>query len=429
MTIRKQATSALLPGHRRPGRRVEAGIAARATLPALFALLPCAFGAAAARAEPLNILPMTQVNVGAHTGYMSDPYPIRRAPSQSREIQLLSGTTPNLLACAYPVSARCFTSTETAVDSSAVMPQIRAAGMQFHGIQNRDFFQANDGSWHMVVAIDFGPNKNTNRTLIAHASANVEAAPGSAPTRWSVDRVLVGSFSELDQGNYDCKYFEDKGKLYLLYVKNLQPNPLVNGIVIQPMLSPTRLAQVGPTLLLSPERQDGGFNSETFATTNAKLVEAANIQVINGKYAMAYSTGSYLTAGYKAGVAWSDTLFPAAGHEYRKVLEPDYGNVWKNPSRIDVHYLIQSQKANWPNDTGNQVIGPGVNSFVQGPGGAWYMYFNAYNPHDMPMTSSLTEAAHRRPYFVRLRVNVPAGAPVAAASDADLAQWITPNTR
>ena len=411
-----------------PGRRMGAGTAARMAATALFASLSCAVsGSVAARAASLDIQPMTHVDVGAHTGYMSDPYPIRQSLLSSPGIQLLSGTTAKLLTCSYPITAGCFTSTDDTVDTSSLKPQIAAAGMQFLGIQNRDIFQDNNGNWHMAVGIDFGPDKAHKRTLIAHASPDVKAAPGSAPTSWSVDRLLVGSFSNLDQGNYDCKYFEDKGQLYLLYVKNLQPDPLVNGIVIQPMQSPTMLAPVGPVLLLSPDQQNGGFSSEQFASTTSKLVEAENIQVINGKYAMAYSTGSFLTAGYKAGVAWSDTLFPAPGHEYRKVLEADDQDVWHDPSRVDVHYLMQSQQADWPNYTGGQVIGPGVSSFVRGPGGGWYMYLNAYDPGDMPTTPS--EGDHRRPYFVHLQVDVPLYEPVAAASDADLAQWIVPEAR
>jgi hypothetical protein len=120
-------------------------------------------------------------------------------------------------------------------------------------------------------------------------------------------------------GNYDCKYFEDKGQLYLVYVQNLK-NKLRNGIVIQPMLSPTELAPVAPTLLLEPSEKDGGFNSEWYANTDFKLVEVANLKFINNKYALAYSTGAFETAGYKAGVAWSDTLLPEPGNTYRKVL-------------------------------------------------------------------------------------------------------------
>ena len=398
--------------------------------PAALALLSVLINRMAdANAQTLAIQPMTQANVQAHSGYMSDPYPIRLARFIPEKVQLLSGTTPNLISCAYPIAAGCFTSKSNTVEVTAIRSQITNSGMQYHGAQNRDIFQDDRGRWHMAVAIDYGPNEQENRTVIAHASPAVDAAPGSVPTRWSVDRVLVGSFDKLDQGNYDCKYFEDRGRLYLLYVKNLQANPLVNGIVIQPMISPTRLAPVDPTLLLSPSEADGGFSSEQFANTTSKLVEAPNISVINGKYAMAYSTGSYLTAGYKAGVAWSDTLLPSSGGQYRKVLDADDQDLWRNPSRVDVHYLVQSQVSAWPNDTLDEVVGPGVASIVRDPAGQWTMFFNAYNPGDMPTTSSLVEAAHRRPYFLKLQVNVPTDVTVAEATDTELASWLAPFTR
>ena len=43
------------------------------------------------------------------------------------------------------------------------------------------------------------------------------------PLGWSADIVLSGSFATPEQGNYDAKYFEDDGQLYLLYVRNCLP--------------------------------------------------------------------------------------------------------------------------------------------------------------------------------------------------------------
>jgi hypothetical protein len=69
-----------------------------------------------------------------------------------------------------------------------------------------------------------------------------------------------------------------------------------------------------------PNEHDGGFNSERYANTGAKVIEVTNLKSINNKYALAYSTGAYETAGYKAGIAWSDTILPEPGKTYRKVL-------------------------------------------------------------------------------------------------------------
>src|SRR6516162_206664 len=55
------------------------------------------------QAAPLAIEPMTVVNVQAQTGYFQDPYPVQKAPANSPDIQLISGTTPALLNGAYPL--------------------------------------------------------------------------------------------------------------------------------------------------------------------------------------------------------------------------------------------------------------------------------------------------------------------------------------
>jgi hypothetical protein len=55
------------------------------------------------QAAPLAIEPMTVVNVQAQTGYFQDPYPVHKAPANSPDIQVISGTTPGLLSGAYPL--------------------------------------------------------------------------------------------------------------------------------------------------------------------------------------------------------------------------------------------------------------------------------------------------------------------------------------
>jgi Glycosyl hydrolases family 43 len=268
-------------------------------------------------------------------------------------------------------------------------------------------------------------------TVVAHAHPTEPAAPGSAPLAWAADTVLAGSFSNPARGNYDGKYFEDDGRLYLLYIKTVAPAPaLRNAIIIQPMLTPTQSAQAAPTTLLTPGDRDGELESEWYGHTQAKLVEAPYISKIGDKYALVYSTGAYLTPGYKAGVAWSDTLLPPQGGRYRKVLEPDPQGLWGQPGRREVRYLIQSEKPRWPNFTGGQVIGPGVAAAVQGPGDAWWLYFNGFAPGDMAIgASGKVNGALRRPYFLRLRDAVPLNRSVASATDAELAEWLMPEGR
>lgn len=226
----------------------------------------------------------------------------------------------------------------------------------------------------------------------------------------------------------DGKYFEDGGRLYLLHVKNFAPKPaLRNGIVIQPMLSPTQPAPESPATLLTPGDRYGALNSEFYGNTQAKLVEAPTIARIGGKYALVYSTGAYQQADYKAGIAWSDTLVPAPGGRTGRCWRPTRKASGGKPGRPEVRYLVQSQRLRWPNFTGGQVIGPSVASAVQGPGGAWRLYFAGFDPADRPLLSpGVAEADHRRPFSVGFRASVPPGRTVAAASDAELANWLQP---
>ncbi len=385
-------------------------------------------------ARTLAIQPMTTIGADG-VGYFSDPYPARLAPFRGGRTQVFSGTTKAIMSCAYPVSARCFSWARAAIDAGTLRTKIAAAGASITNFQNLGLFQDDASRWHAVLAIGVNsPAHPAYWTVLVHAHPPMDAAPGAVPLAWSADTVLSGSFSNPADGNYDGKYFEDEGRLYLLYVKNFAPRPaLRNGIVIQPMLSPTRPAPERPTTLLMPDDGPGALDSEAYYHALVKLVEAPNLTKIAGKYALIYSTGAYWKADYKTGVAWSDTLMPALGGPggwYRKVLEPDVQGLWGQPGRPEIHYLLQSQHSRWPNFTGDQVIGPGVASSVQRPGGAWWLYFAGFDPADWPlMPPGAVQADHRRPFFVRLRVAVPPSQPVSAASDAELATWLRPEVQ
>lgn len=430
--------------------RAKPGAAGKrlAALPAVLAMaaLLCAAcdgpaqppGGAADIARPRGTPPRTlaiqaMTTIGADgTGYFADPHPLRLAPFRSGRTQAFSGTTEAIMSCAHPVSARCFSWTRAAIDAGTLRARIAAAGASITNFQNLDLFQDDASRWHAVLAIGVNsPAHPAYWTVLVHAHPPADAAPGAVPLAWSADTVLSGSFSEPADGNYDGKYFEDKGRLYLLYVRNFAPRPaLRNGIVIQPMLSPARPAPEGPTTLLMPGDGYGALDSEAYHHALVKLVEAPHLVRIVGKYALIYSTGAYWKADYKAGVAWSDTLMPAQGGRYRKVLEPDVQGVWGQPGRPEVRYLLQSQRPLWPNFTGDQVISPGVASAVQKPGGAWCLYFAGFDPADWPpVPPGAAQADHRRPFFVRLRAAVPPSQPVSAASDAELATWLQPEAQ
>lgn len=385
---------------------------------------------ASSATPPLAIQPMTSIGADG-TGYFVDPYPVRLAPSNGGRTLVFSGTTKAIMWCNYPLSARCFSWTPATVYAGALGAEIAAAGASFTNFQNIDIFQDDAGGWHAAVAIGVNSPTHPNHwTVLVHAHPTAAAAPGIAPVAWSADTVLSGSFSNPVDGNYDGKYFKDGGRLYLLYVKNFVPNPaLRNGIVIQPMLSPTQPTQDSPTILLTPDDRYGPLKSEWYGQSQSKLVEAPYIAKIGGKYALIYSTGAYLQPDYKAGVAWSDILMPAPNGRYRKVLQTDVQGVWGQQGSFEVRYLLQSQLSSWPNYTGNQVISPGVASAVQGPGGAWWLYFAGFNPADRPpnpKSPGEVDGTHRRPYFVGLQASVPPRQAVATASDAELATWLQP---
>lgn len=379
-----------------------------------------------ARARSLTIVPLTTVAADG-SGYLADPQPIRRASSPVDGPQFLSGTTKAIIACPLPLSSHGCSWKPIRVDAAGLRPLIDAVGVTVTNIQNVDLFQADDGRWHAAVTIGVKSARHPRHwTVIAHAHPISPDEAGGPPLVWQADTLLSGDFTHPEEGNYDAKYYEEDGRLYLLYVRNTAPPPeLRNVIVLQPMLSYTLAA--GPAVtLLTPGDRYGELNSEWFANTQAKLVEAPWIAVIGGKHALVYSTGSYLTSGYKAGVAWSDTLVPMGKKHYRKVLEPDPQNVWGSAGGRDVHYLVQSARPRWPSYTGGEVVGPGVAALVQERPGAWWLFFNGFAPDDMPrLPNGRVNASHRRPFAMRLHAVVPADRSVVSVSDIELASWLT----
>ncbi|WP_446742440.1 family 43 glycosylhydrolase [Silvibacterium acidisoli] len=389
-----------------------------------------------APAIPAGIHPLTQVDATANTGYFEDPLPIHLAQTAGSYIPSIAGTTHQVLTCTTLASG-CYSSSAITITTGAALMAQLPANTKLNGYQNNNIYQDNAGNWQMATTVTVNnPAANPNGlpwNVILHASPVSGSATSSAgvPLAWSSDALLIGSFTNQENANYDGKYLEDSGKLYLIYSRRLQDSPSAqDGIVAQLMTSAQQVDSSSPTTLLAPENNsDGGYKSELFdcasASNQFKLIETGNITVVNGKYAMAYSTGSFETPCYKVGIAWSDTLTG----QYKKILQADTSNVWQNPSpEPEVLYLIQAQQSAWPNYVNSSVQGPGVPSLVQYPAGTWYLYFAGYDP-SVPLDSGMFNPKLRQPYFMRLNVAIPANATVAGTSNSDLAGWISAATQ
>ncbi len=386
------------------------------------------------------IEPATTVSVSAGTGYFADPYPVlpwisTTNPSTS---QSFIGTVANeILTCPGTIQASCFQGQPISVDTTALQAQASANNVMFiNGSENQNTYQDPSGNWHMAVTLHVISTTNASAgkwNVIAHAHPVM--TNGGIPTQWAADTLLVGSFSQPDNADYDGHYFLDGGRLYFVYTSMISVSPPQNGIVAQLMTSPTQPAPSAPTTLIGPTNDNGGYNSE-YASINPsntfKLLETGFITVIDGKYVMGYSDGSYDLPNYKAALAWSDTFLPPAGSYYIKALKTDTAGVWGQPNHAEVQYILQSYESAWPNYVASQVLAPGVPSLEQDATGQWYLFFAGYAPSDAPPSptkgSQFYDGSHRRPFFIKVQVNIPAGATVAGTSPYDLVSWIQPVT-
>ena len=391
----------------------------------------------------IPLSPMTQVNEDEHLGYFGDPYPVHLAPWTAPFLpQYFSGTTEELMTCERPIKPGCFeTSPITVKIGDDLTTSAKNANNEFFDQINRNIYQTADGQWNMAVTLYLRKQsapKNTLEgtwTVIAHAHPESQGTI-TTPTSWVVDKILVGSVAESAKANYDGKYFEDGRKLYLIYSKR-EVGTVHDGIVAQALVSPSDLDSSDPVWLLAPSTIDGGYNSEYFhinwaeggPNADFKLIETGNITKIAGKYVMAYSTGDYQELDYKTGIAYSDTLLPKEGEMYRRILQADSEGVWGDPGHLEVRYLLQSEKEAWPSYVRAQVYAPGVPSVVEEPSGLYFLYFDGFLPSNAPRPKSgsdiVYDPTYRRPFYVPINVNVPINGSVEAATDKELASWIT----
>jgi hypothetical protein len=405
----------------------------------ILSIAGCSGGGSSSGSGPsvskIAIQPMTSFASNAADGYFSDPYPIQTTtPLGTSTVPAFSGTTKKLLNCPGALQAGCFTATADSLDASAFATQTAAAGTSISGFENLNIYQDSSGAWQMAVTARVtGPATNPPAKQKWNVIMHAHPLSGSSgiPTAWVADAVLKGSLSTWAAGNYDGKYFDDAGTLYLVYSMNLPDG--YNGIAAQAMQSATQRAASDPVPLLGPETGDGGYNSELFygldPSKTYKQIETGNVSKIQGKYVIAYSAGSYDLPDYKAGVAWSDSFLPPSGSYYKRGQKTDTAGVWGQPNHAEVQYLLQSQEAQWPNFVADQVLSPGVPSIVTDTSGHAILFFAGYAPSDAPMLSTGGyDGSHRRPYYVDLQVQIPPNATVAATSAQDLANWLQPVT-
>lgn len=401
------------------------------------AILSCATGTVGAQQtdaalpqQQISIQPMTSVDPSSGKGYFQDPYPIHTtSPDGARALPVFAGTNQKLLSCTGSLRPDCFAASPVKLEPGPFADKVTAAGAHLNNFENLNIFQDDTGAWQMAVTAHLkkigGTGSGWNVILHAHPTSN---GPG-VPTAWEVDDVLVGGIEKPAPDNYDGKYFEDNGTLYLVYNRKVGEGQ--DAVVAQAMKSPSQKAGVPPVPLLGPEMADGGYNSELAFGLNqpktVKLIETGNITKIDGKYVMTYSVGTYNRPDYKSGIAWSDHFLPTAGTYYRRVQMPDKAGIWGQINHPEVKYLLQAQKPAWPNYVGQQVLAPGVPAIIRTADQQYYLTFAGYDPSDAPTDEKhLYKGAHRRPYYVRLKVDVPAGKTVDGASAAELARWVEP---
>ncbi|WP_328610313.1 hypothetical protein OG943_14665 [Amycolatopsis sp. NBC_00345] len=381
-----------------------------------------------APAGPAQLIqPMTQVTAQPRQGYYSDPYPLHIAKPGTVP-QTFSGTTSELLSCGGTPTAGCFKATPMTVAAGPALTA-QLAGSTLKARINNNIFQDDSGAWQMAVTYYVSNPRFPGAkawTAVVHARPAGAPAATAVPTDWVADALVAGDFTKPTKANYDGKYFEDAGKLYLVYSERLTDKPARDGIVAQAMTTAAIPGPGKPAVLLAP----GDFPSELFFGLNQpntfKLIETGNITKVDGKYVMAYSTGAYDDPSYKIGLAWSDTFLPAAGAGYRKITMPDPTGVWGDPGRPEVRYLLQTQESKWPNYIAKTVVAPGVPAVVQ-DSDHWYLTFAGYLPAEAkvdPKTGHYPPSS-RRPYFAPVSVHIPPHATVAHTSEADLANWIT----
>ena len=254
-----------------------------------------------------------------------------------------------------------------------------------------------DGGWHAYGSIHVGNFK----TFICHFQPLTSTWP---ITQWRLDKVLVGTPAS---HTYETKVYADATGCYLFYVDQLADGN--NHIMVRKLRTPDEIDEsFAPRPILSPEGLASEYRN---GRAGMQICEGPNIVKVAGKVAMFYSVGDFAEKNYKLGIAYSDTLVPPAGRQYIKPKAADPAGIWGNPGNPnEIVYLLQTEKAAWPNFQVARITGPGLGNLVQYQGND-YLIFHA---HDFGKTSG--KGSGRWTWIC----------PVAINPKAPLAEWLKP---
>ena len=262
-------------------------------------------------------------------------------------------------------------------------------------------YRHTDGTYHGYGTLHLG----NFHTVIAYfvPRDSEKWADGRPITKWVFKRLLVGDPLRMDWKYYESKILEDTdGTLYLMFVANTGRD---NHIVAQRMKTPGEIDPAAPRrLMLRPE----GYRSEDRnGPKGMQLVEGGSVFRYKGKYILLYSVGDYLLNNYKLGMAFSDSLIPPPRRGYRKYKLPDPKHIWGTSGHKDeVVYLLQSEKAAWPNHSRAYVAGPGLGSLVADGNDLW-LFFHGYKAEDKDRRPE-----NRYVYRLPVKLAVDTGGPV-----------------
>ena len=148
----------------------------------------------AARSATLPIAPLTKIGADG-SSYLADPQPVHLSAPLAGHIQLLSGTTKAVIACAYPLKPRCFDWAVTTVDPGVLRTQVERDGSTIATMQNINIFQGVNGRRHAAVELDLQRPGQIPWTVITHAHPSEVGTPDDVPTAWTVDTLLSGSLA------------------------------------------------------------------------------------------------------------------------------------------------------------------------------------------------------------------------------------------
>ena len=241
------------------------------------------------------------------------------------------------------------------------------SGLNADAVWGFSVYRHTDGSFHGYGTIHVG----YYRTFVCHFRP---LSSGWPVTRWSLDKVLVGSPWNIA---YESKVYNDSSGLYLLYVDTLNSGD--NHVMAQRMLDPDDIdTSFQARAILSPEGLMSEYRNPPYGMQICEGMNISHVVLPSGsRYVMFYSVGDFALDNYKLGVAFSNSLIPPAGQKYVKPKVYDQWNIWENVfSKYEVVYTLQTQKSGWFNYCGKNVNGPGLGNLVEYMGNN-YIVFHA----------------------------------------------------